>query len=148
MPLVKDCLATKTNVLYTVAPTEHVVRALEKMRDHHVRAIFVIEQTKLVGILTQQDGAIKVCLGGHDPQKVLVKDFMSTNLLKVTLEDTLDECMELMTANSIRHLPVIENNKLIGVVSIGDIVKETLKHKVGTINFLSRYIKEWDSSPK
>jgi hypothetical protein len=56
--------------------------------------------------------------------------------------------MELMTANSIRHLPVIEDNKLIGVVSIGDIVKETLKHKVGTIKFLSRYIKEWDNSPK
>ena len=146
MPTVKDCLAGKPNVLYSVAPTDFVARALEKMHEHCVRAILVVQDNKLEGIITQQDGAIKVCLGGHDPQKVLVKDFMSTHLVMVSLEDSLETCMELMTINSIRHLPVIEKDQLIGVVSVGDMVKEILKHKVDTIKFLSRYIKEWDSS--
>jgi CBS domain-containing protein len=146
MPLVKNCLANKSNTLISVRSSDYVVKVLELMRDNLVRSVLVIDSEKLVGIISQGDCAIKVLLPGHSAQEVLVKDVMTANPISVSYEDDLRDCMQIMISKRIRHLPVLDEGKVRGVVSIGDVVKDTLEHRTGQIKFLERYIKEWDNS--
>jgi CBS domain-containing protein len=146
MPLVKNCLANKSNTLISVKSSDYVVKVLELMRDNLVRSVLVIDSEKLVGIISQGDCAIKVLLPGLNAKEVLVKDVMTPNPIAVGYEDDLRDCMQIMISKRIRHLPVLDEDKVRGVVSIGDVVKDTLEHRTGQIKFLERYIKEWDNS--
>lgn len=146
MPLVKNCLANKSNALISVKSSDHVFKVLELMRDNLVRSVLVIDSDKLVGIISQGDCAIKVLLPGLSAEEVLVKNVMTANPISVSYEDDLRDCMQIMISKRIRHLPVVDQDKVKGVISIGDVVKDTLEHRTGQIKFLERYIKEWDSS--
>ncbi|MBU3617839.1 CBS domain-containing protein [Polynucleobacter sp. JS-Fieb-80-E5] len=143
---VKDCLANKSNALVWVSSTDYVEKVLKLMRDNLVRSVLVIDSGDLVGIVSQGDCAIKVLLPGLLANKVLVKDVMTINPISVGYKDLLSDCMELMTSKRIRHLPVLEEGKVRGVISVGDVVKDTLEFHVRDIQFLERYIKAWDSS--
>jgi CBS domain-containing protein len=146
MPLVKNCLANKSNTLISVKSSDNVFKVLELMRDNLVRSVLVIDSDKLVGIISQGDCAIKVLLLGLSAKEVLVKNVMTANPISVSYEDDLRDCMQIMISKRIRHLPVVDQDKVKGVISIGDVVKDTLEHRTGQIKFLERYIKEWDSS--
>ncbi|MBU3619462.1 CBS domain-containing protein [Polynucleobacter sp. JS-Fieb-80-E5] len=146
MPLVKNCLANKSNTLISVKPSDYVVKVLELMRDNLVRSVLVIDSEMLVGIISQGDCAIKVLLPGLSAKEVLVKDVMTANPISVGYEDDLRDCMQIMISKRIRHLPVVDGGVVRGVISVGDVVKDTLEHRTGQIKFLERYIKEWDNS--
>jgi len=111
------------------------------MRDHRVRAILVIDDGKLVGIVSQGDCAIKVLLPQNNPKQVLVSEVMTRNPLTVSLSNSLDECMAIMVHKHIRHLPVVEADKVVGIVSVGDMVKSIIEHQGDQIKFLETYIK-------
>ncbi|MBT8539979.1 CBS domain-containing protein [Polynucleobacter paneuropaeus] len=146
MPLVKNCLANKSNTLISVQSSDYVVKVLELMRYNLVRSVLVIDSEKLVGIISQGDCAIKVLLPGLSAKEILVKDVMTANPISVGYEDDLRDCMQIMISKRIRHLPVVDGGVVVGVISVGDVVKDTLEHRTGQIKFLERYIKQWDSS--
>jgi CBS domain-containing protein len=141
MSTVKHCLDRKPKTIVSVTPHDKVVTALELMRDMRVRSILVLEDEKLVGIVSQGDCAIKVLLPGADAKETSIESVMTRQLITVKLKDSLDECMTTMVQHHIRHLPVVDAGKLIGVVSIGDIVKEILSMQGNQIDFLETFIK-------
>lgn len=141
MPTVKHCLERKPKILISVAPSDKVTKALELMRDKRVRSIIVMEDEKLVGIITQGDCAIKVLLPGGDARETSIESVMTRNPLTVTLNDRLENCMGTMVQRHIRHLPVMNGFEVVGVLSIGDIVKEILSMQGNQIQFLETYIK-------
>ena len=121
--------------------SEYVVVALERMRDHRVRAVLVIDDSRLVGIITQGDCAIKVLLPGHDAKQMPVSAVMTPNPMTVKPTDPLEACMGLMANRGFRHLPVMDGERLVGVISVGDVVKDSI-HRMGEqIGFLETYIK-------
>lgn len=143
MSTVKNCLDQKPQptVLVHVSPDDLVVTALQLMRDKRVRAVLVMEGATLRGIVTQGDCAIKVLLPGLDAKQVAVKDIMSADPVTVKLVDPIEACMGLMANRNFRHLPVVEAGKVVGVVSIGDVVKDNIRQMGQQINFLETYIK-------
>jgi CBS domain-containing protein len=143
MTSVKTCLEQKPQptVLVSVSPDDRVVTALQLMRDNRVRAVLVLEGDKLKGIVTQGDCAIKVLLPGLDAKQVVVKDIMTVDPVTVKLVDPIEACTGLMASRNFRHLPVVEAGKVVGVVSIGDVVKDSIRQMGQQINFLETYIK-------
>lgn len=141
MSTVKHCLDRKPKTIISVSPDDKVVKVLELMRDKRVRSVLVLEDEELVGIVTQGDCAIKVLLTGADAREIPVESIMTRNLITVKLSDSLDECMTTMVQRHIRHLPVLDGSKTIGVLSIGDIVKEILTMQGHQIQFLETFIK-------
>ncbi len=141
MSTVQHCLDRKPKTVIFVSPDDKVVKALELMRDKRVRAVLVLEGEKLVGIVSQGDCAIRVLLPGADAREVSIESVMTRNLITVKLGDALDECMTTMVQRHIRHLPVLDGAKVIGVLSVGDIVKEILTLQGHQIQFLETYIK-------
>lgn len=141
MASVAQCLQTKPSVLVAVRPGDPVVLALQSMRDHRVRAVLVMEGDKLVGIITQGDCAIKVLLPGDDAKKTLVRDVMTSNPMTVKPSDPLEACMGLMANRGFRHLPVLDAGRVVGVVSVGDVVKDSIRRMGEQIGFLETYIK-------
>ncbi len=143
MTSVKACLEQKPQPLLTVSvrPDDKVLAALELMRDKRVRAILVIEAGKLEGIITQGDCAIKVLLPGLDAKQVSVKEVMTTNPVTVKLQDPIEACTGLMASRNFRHLPVVEAGRVVGVISIGDVVKDSIRQMGQQIGFLETYIK-------
>ena len=141
MTTVNKLLGKKNNTIYSVCSTDVVEKVLTLMRDHRVRAILVIDDGSLVGIISQGDCAIKVLLPNNNPKQVAVSNIMTTNPLTVDLSNSLEECMAIMVHKHIRHLPVLENNKVVGVISIGDLVKNILELQDSQIKFLETYIK-------
>jgi len=141
MSTVKQVINQKNNTILSVSSTDNVEKVLTVMRDHRVRAVLVIDDGNLVGIVSQGDCAIKVLLPHNNPKQVAVSKIMTTNPLTVTLSNSLDECMAIMVHKHIRHLPVVENNKVVGVISIGDLVKNILELQGSQIKFLETYIK-------
>ncbi|MFM2210092.1 MAG: hypothetical protein RIQ96_1735 [Pseudomonadota bacterium] len=141
MSTVKKCLAGKPTRVISVHPSDRVVVALTLMRDHRVRSVLVLEEQKLVGIITQGDCAIKVLLQGRSAESVSVREVMTAAPLTVTLDDTLERCMNVMASRNIRHLPVTQGDKVAGVVSIGDIVKDIIEQQGSQIKYLETYIK-------
>jgi CBS domain-containing protein len=111
------------------------------MRDHRVRAVLVMEGDKLVGIITQGDCAIKVLLPGDDAKKTLVRDVMTSNPMTVKPSDPLEACMGLMANRGFRHLPVLDAGRVVGVISVGDVVKDSIRRMGEQIGFLETYIK-------
>jgi CBS domain-containing protein len=106
-----------------------------------VRAVLVINEDKLVGILTQGDCAIKVLLPGLDAKQVMVKEVMTPDPLSVRLQDPIEACTGLMATRNFRHLPVVEAGRVVGVISIGDVVKDSIRQMGQQIGFLETYIK-------
>jgi CBS domain-containing protein len=143
MTSVKTCLAQKGKSLavISVKPEEKVVVALQLMRDNRVRAILVIRDEKLMGIVTQGDCAIKVLLPGLDAKQVLVQEVMTADPVSVKLDDPIEACTGLMASRNFRHLPVVEAGKVVGVISIGDVVKDNIRQMGQQIGFLETYIK-------
>ena len=141
MVTVAQCLQTKPSVIVAVRPGDPVVLALQSMRDHRVRAVLVMEDNKLVGIITQGDCAIKVLLPGSDAKTTLVREVMTRDPMTVKLTDPLEACMGLMANRGFRHLPVLEAGRVVGVVSVGDVVKDSIRRMGEQIGFLETYIK-------
>ena len=143
MSTVKKCLEQKPQpvVIVSVKPDDKVVAALQLMRDNRVRATLVINDDKLVGILTQGDCAIKVLLPGLDAKHVLVKEVMTSDPLSVKLNDPIEACTGLMASRNFRHLPVVDAGRVVGVISIGDVVKDNIRQMGQQIGFLETYIK-------
>ncbi len=141
MTTVKHCLDHKPQRLVSVAPGDTVVKALTLMRDNRVRAVLVMEDERLAGIVTQGDCAIKVLLPGLDAKQVVVSSVMTAKPMTVKPGDPLEACMGLMASRNFRHLPVLDNGKVVGVISIGDVVKDNIRQMGQQINFLETYIK-------
>lgn len=143
MSNVKTCLEQKPQpvLIISVKPDDKVVVALQLMRDKRVRAVLVIDHDKLVGILTQGDCAIKVLLPGLDAKQVLVSEVMTADPLSVRLQDPIEACTGLMATRNFRHLPVVEGGRVVGVISIGDVVKDSIRQMGQQIGFLETYIK-------
>jgi len=141
MPTVKQVISQKSNTIFSVCSSDPVEKVLTLMRDHRVRAILVIDEDNLVGIVSQGDCAIKVLLAHLNPKEVAVSKVMTVNPLSVTLSNSLEECMAIMVHKHIRHLPVVEKNKVLGVISVGDLVKNIIEQQGSQIKFLETYIK-------
>ena len=137
---IRDVLKTKGNDMWTVDPGATVYEALEIMADKNVGALLIVDGERLVGIFSERDYARKVVLKGKHAQDIQIKELMTKEVYSVTPNETVEECMAVMTAAHCRHMPVFEDQELIGVVSIGDIVNATItEHKV-KIRDLEKYI--------
>ena len=141
MTTVKKIIDQKTNIIFSVHSSDPVESVLKIMRDFRVRALLVIDDGELKGIVSQGDCAIKVLLPHLNPTQVVVSKIMTHNPLTVRLSNSLEECMAIMVNKHIRHLPVVESHKVIGVISIGDLVKNIIEHQGTQIKFLETYIK-------
>ena len=141
MTTVKKIIDQKSKTIFSVRSTDPVVDVLKIMRDFRVRAVLVIDDGELKGIVSQGDCAIKVLLPHNNASEVAVSTIMTPNPLTVKLSNTLDECMAIMVHKHIRHLPVVEANKVLGVVSVGDMVKNIIELQGNQIKFLETYIK-------
>jgi len=141
MTTVKKIIDQKSKTIFSVRTTDPVEDVLKIMRDFRVRAVLVIDDGELKGIVSQGDCAIKVLLPHNNASDVAVSTIMTPNPLTVKLSNTLDECMAIMVHKHIRHLPVLEGNKVIGVVSVGDMVKNIIELQGNQIKFLETYIK-------
>ena len=141
MTTVKKIIDQKENTIFSVGTSDAVENVLKIMRDHRVRAVLVIDDSELKGIVSQGDCAIKVLLPHDDPAQVSVSKIMTPNPLTVKLSNSLEECMAIMVHKHIRHLPVVEKNKVVGVISIGDLVKNIIELQGNQIKFLETYIK-------
>ena len=140
MTTVKSALAQKSGALIHVRSDDMVFKALTQMRDNRVRSVLVIDDEVLVGIVSQGDCAIKVLLPGLDAKTTVISQVMTRNPITVKLSDQIESCMALMSAKGFRHLPVLEAGKVVGVISIGDVVKDTIRDLKLNVNDLMGYI--------
>lgn len=140
MSTVRNILQKKGNAVYSISPDRSVYDALEELEEKNLGSLVVVENKKLIGVFTERDYARKVILKGRSSKETLVRDIMSSNSLFVNPDNTLDDCMQLMTDKFVRHLPVLENDELVGVISIGDIVKYIIYEKDFIIGNLEHYI--------
>jgi CBS domain-containing protein len=141
MSTVRNLLQKKGNAVFSVTPDSSVYDALEYLEEKNLGCLVVIDENeKLIGIFTERDYARKVILKGRSSKETLIRDIMSSSPVFVFCDSTLGDCMELMTDKSIRHLPVMENDHLVGIVSIGDIVKYIINEKDFIIENLEHYI--------
>lgn len=140
MKTIRQLLQAKPGGLCTISPAASVLDALKQMAEKNVGALLVVENDKLVGIVSERDYARKVILLGKSSQDTLVKQVMTEGPICVQPDNTVEECMALMTDKHVRHLPVIESAKLLGVLSIGDLVKETISEQRFMIEQLESYI--------
>lgn len=141
MDTVRKLLQVKGNVIFSVSAENTVYEALEKLESKNLGSLVVLEDDgKLDGIFTERDYARKVVLKGRSSKDVLVRDIMTEDPIFVTPDSTIDDCMKLMTDKFIRHLPVVENNQVIGLISIGDLVKYIIEEKDYIIKNLEHFI--------
>jgi CBS domain-containing protein len=141
MTTVKKIVDQKASTIFSVQSSEPVDSALKIMRDFRVRAVLVIDDGELKGIVSQGDCAIKVLLPHLNPTQLAVSKIMTPKPLTVRLSNSLDECIAIMVHKHIRHLPVLEANKVVGVISVGDLVKNIIELQGNQIKFLETYIK-------
>ncbi len=141
MATVKNCIDQKSANVISLTPSDSVFDALELMKGHKIRSIMVIEGGALKGIVTQGDCAIKVLLPGWNAKQTLLSTIMTKDPVTVALSDELDKCMNTMASRNIRHLPVVADGKVLGMVSVGDIVKDIIRQQGDQIKQLETYIK-------
>ncbi|HET7610236.1 MAG TPA: CBS domain-containing protein [Rhodanobacteraceae bacterium] len=140
MRQVKHLLDGKGNAVYTITPEAPVLDAIRLMAERSVGALPVMRGGALAGIVSERDYARKVILKGHSSRETPVSDIMTPAPTSVAPATTVDECMRLCTELRVRHLPVLENNRLVGIVSIGDLVKAVIDDQAAEIDHLQRYI--------
>ena len=141
MDTVRDILQIKGHVVYTVNPESSVYEALETLESKNLGSLVVLEECgKLDGIFTERDYARKVILKGRSSKETRVMDIMTESPVFVTPDTKIDYCMQLMTDKHIRHLPVLDDNELVGLISIGDLVKHIIDQKDSIIQHLENYI--------
>lgn len=137
---VRQLLRAKGNTVYAISSGATVFEALERMAAYDVGALMVMDGEQLVGIFSERDYARKIILMGRISKDTLVGEVMTSELITVTPDATVADCMNLMTNNCVRHLPVLEDGKLVGVVSIGDVVKAIMTQQEFMIAELESYI--------
>ena len=141
MSTVKSCIARKSGQILSLPSSASVLQALQMMRENRIRAVLVIDDGALVGIVSQGDCAIRVLLPGREAGSTLISEIMTRDPLTVTPQHTIDHCMKVMMTRSIRHLPVIDVGQVTGMVSIGDVVKDIMQQQGELIKYLETYIK-------
>jgi signal-transduction protein with cAMP-binding, CBS, and nucleotidyltransferase domain len=137
---VKAMFAQKGQAIWSISPDASVFDAIAGMSEKHVGALVVLSAGRLAGIITERDYARKVILKGRQSRETKVREIMSTPVMYVTPEQTIGECMHLMISRQIRHLPVLEGDRVTGIVSIGDIVNWIVSAQDDTIRHLHNYI--------
>ncbi len=142
MKTVRQLLDARTGPVLSIAPDASVYDALVLMAEKHIGAVLVMKGDELVGIFSERDYARSVALKGKTSKDTPVSEVMTEqhHLITVTPKHTVEECLNLVTAKRIRHLPVMEDNKVVGIVSIGDLVKETIEYQQFLIKQLESYI--------
>lgn len=138
--LVSEILRNKGSEVYSVQPDITVYDAIKDMADKNIGALLVLDDTGLCGIISERDYRNKVILKGRTSKTTKVHEIMSGDVLTVSPQETIETCMTLMTENKIRHLPVVQNDDVKGVISIGDLVKAIISKQEGEINDLRHYI--------
>jgi CBS domain-containing protein len=140
MQTVGQLLSLKGTDVFFVAPQDSVLRAIEVMATRHVGALLVMSQGSLIGIISERDYARKVILKNRSSHDTPVSDIMTSPAVSVTPDDTVRRCMELMTEGRFRHLPVVKGGRVVGMLSIGDLVKSVIQEQTEHIEQLERYI--------
>ncbi|MBI2502375.1 MAG: CBS domain-containing protein [Candidatus Latescibacteria bacterium] len=140
MSTVRELLQGKGGQIWSIAPNASVYRALELMAEKNIGALLVMEAGKLVGIITERDYARKVILQGRSSRTTAVDELMTPLVYYVGPDHTVEECMALMTTKRVRHLPAMEKGEVVGIVSIGDVVKSIITEQASTIRHLEQYI--------
>ena len=141
MTTVKSCIQKKSGQIFSLTSTDSFTQALELMRSNRIRSVMVIDDGALVGMVSQGDCAIKVLLPGLAPSQTPLSAIMTRNPTTVAPTDTLQHCMEIMSVRNFRHLPVLNQGKVVGMVSIGDTVKDIISQQGDHIKHLETYIK-------
>jgi CBS domain-containing protein len=137
---INEILEHKGNAVWTVSPDNTVFEAIQLMSEKNIGALLVTERGRLIGIVSERDYTRKVALKGKTSKDLHVRDIISDKLMSVTPQHTVEECMRLMTENRVRHLPVLDGERLSGVVSIGDLVNWIISAQSTTIRQLETYI--------
>lgn len=137
---VNDILRRKGNQVFSIASDATVFDALKMMAEKNLGGLLVMKADKLVGIFTERDYARKIILVGRASRDTPITEVMTSNVRTVTRDTEINECMKMMTEKTIRHLPVMENEQLIGIISIGDVVKFLIEEQQGIIEHLQSYI--------
>ena len=140
MNSVKTILKKKPAEIWTVPPHAKVIEALRMMAEKNVGALMVMENDQLVGIISERDYARKVALMGKTSVDTPISEIMASPVWTVTLQQSREECMALMTAKRIRHLPVLDGGRVVNILSIGDLVKDALNEQEQTIHHLENYV--------
>jgi CBS domain-containing protein len=138
---VQQLLDHKPKAIYSVAPGDPVLTAIKKMAEHHIGALVVMSGDKLAGIVSERDYARKVVLLGRSAEETRVEAIMTSKVVTVTPKQDAHDCMRLMTDMRIRHLPVVSGDRVVGVLSIGDLVRAVIEEQERTIADLESYIR-------
>ncbi|MEQ8354165.1 MAG: CBS domain-containing protein [Kiloniellaceae bacterium] len=141
MTKVHQLLGQKGRDVLSIHPDDSVLDAIQKMADENVGALLVIEDGKLIGLLNERLYARNVILKGRSSSDTAVRDIMETNIVYAAPDETVEECMAVMTEKRVRHLPVLDGERLIGIVSIGDLVKSIIADQKFTIEQLQHYVR-------
>ena len=140
MRTVRHLLESKAPEIFAIGPDDPVLDAIRLMAEKRIGALLVMQGGRLVGIVSERDYARKVVLQGRASASTPVRDIMTSEVVRVGLNDTADRCMQLVTNRRIRHLPVVDNDVVVGVVSIGDLVKAVIEDQQLELDQLQRYI--------
>ena len=140
MTTIAQLLNAKGDQIWSVEPKATIFEALEIMSEKEIGALLVMEDGKLTGIFSERDYARKVILKGKSSKETLVEELMTKKVFYIDSQKTINDCMAMMTAKRIRHVPVIEDNQVMGIVTIGDVVNQIISEQEVTINHLENYI--------
>ncbi len=140
MKTVNNIIQKNFKPIYSISPESSVLEALQVMMDKNISALLVMDGSKLKGIFTERDYARKIILVGKSSSATQIKEIMTEKLITIELNTSIDHCMQIMTDRKIRHLPIINNGLVIGIISIGDLVKFVIEDQQQTIEQLQSYI--------
>ncbi|HTI95581.1 MAG TPA: CBS domain-containing protein [Rudaea sp.] len=140
MRLVKHLLEDKGGAIHAIEPDKPVLDAIRVMADKYIGALLVMKGSQLLGIVSERDYARKVILKGRSSAETPVREIMSASVLTVAPGDSVNHCMKLMTDRRVRHLPVVDDGRVLGVVSIGDLVKAVIEDQAQELEHMQRYI--------
>lgn len=140
MKTISQFLKQSNRSIYAVTPTTTVREALEEMAKHNIGALLVLDGSNLAGIFSERDYARKVALKGKSSSDALINEVMTHKVITINTKHTIDQCMQIMTDNHIRHLPIVNDQRVMGLISIGDVVREMISYQKSMIEQLQSYI--------